>query len=100
MPAGPRPTGPRSDGFCVCAPGPTRSMLGVVLFALAGVPGTGPGSEEQKQARIGCCPDFMALLRVEVSDCSGARRLGRPTLFELDFAVDDDKVGVLVDLVL
>src|SRR4051794_13146240 len=99
MPAAPPPTGPRSGEFCVCARDPTRPMLGVALFALVGMPRTGPRSQDQNQPGIAGRTHFMALMGVEVGHRPDAGSLGFATLLQLDLPVDHDQVRVLVDLV-
>src|SRR3954463_15228187 len=100
MRAAPLPTGPRSGEFCVCARDPTRPMLGVALLALVGMPRTGPGSQDQDEARIAGRTHFMPLMGVEVRHRPDAGSLGFATLLQLDLPVDYDQVRVLVDLVL
>src|SRR5215212_9188315 len=75
-------------------------MLGVPFLALARVPGTGPRSEEEQQPRVAGRRHLVALLGHPVRNGPDTRRLAAATLRQLDLALDDHQIRVLVDLVL
>src|SRR3954447_6903720 len=100
MRAGPRPPAPRPNGFSVCERDRTRPMLGVALFALVRVPRTGPRGQDQEQAGVARRGHLMALLGHPVRHGADAGGLALAVLGQLDLAIDDDQIRVLVDLVL
>src|SRR5688572_16641194 len=70
------------------------------MLALAGVPLTRPGRQEQQDARVARGAYLVAFLGVEVCDEPGAAGDRRPVLLELDLAPRNDHPGALMDLVL
>src|SRR4051812_11641521 len=70
------------------------------LVALARMARTRPGSEDQQQARVALRRHLVALLRDPVRHRADARRPAFAVLAQLDLAIYDDQVGVLMDLVL
>src|SRR5215212_6120775 len=72
-------------------------MLGAALSAPARVPRARPRSQDQDQAGVTRRPDLVALLRIPVRDGARAGGLGIAAPGQLDLAVGDDQVRVLVE---
>src|SRR4051812_10522768 len=56
--------------------------------------------EEEQEAAVLLGPDLVALVRRPVGDVAGPSALRAALVLDLELAVDDDQVRVLVDLVL
>jgi hypothetical protein len=64
------------------------------------MPVPGPGRKDQDEARVGRGAHLVALVRVEVSEESGAAGLDGTVVLDLHLAGGDHKVRPLVHLVL